>query len=446
MKTMTLTPLDAWMAAKLSTTGSILQTAELRKYQLDRLNAVIAQARKASPFYRKRLQGLPILNNIDQLATYPLTSAADLIAQGLKMLCVSQSQINRVVTLTTSGTEGEFKKVYFTAADQELTIDFFACGMSLLVGQGDRVLIFLPGERQGSVGDLLDKGLRRIEAEPVLYGFVDILPRAVRTLCEVKPDCLVGVPVQLLAMAHFCEKWQIKAWRPQTVLLSTDRVSNSIIAELKRVWGCEVFDHYGMTEMGLGGGLECGVHHGYHLREMDMFFEIVDKDTGQPLTEGQYGEVVFTTLTREGMPLIRYRTGDISRFIPEACPCGTSLRRLEKILARKGQIATLGPEQMLTMNELDDVLFLLPEVINIAAEVCFAEVVRLRIIVAVLSDTFDKQKILQALRRIPVINLLEAEKHLIIEVSILPWDENTPLVLGKRCLKITGNKRLAGGI
>lgn len=442
-----ITPLDAWMAAKLPAAGSVLHTEELRQYQLERLNAVIESTRRLSPFYREHLRAVPQLTTLAQLAEYPLISAIDLVRQGLRMLCVSQSQINRVVTLTTSGTEGEPKRVYFTAADQELTIDFFACGMSSLAGRGDRVLILLPGERQGSVGDLLCKGLRRIETEPMLYGLVDTLPKAVRAMYEVKPVCLVGVPVQLLAMARFGEKWQKKAWRPQTVLLSTDRVSDSIVAELKRIWGCEVFDHYGMTEMGLGGGLECSVHHGYHLRETDLYFEIVDINTGQPLPDGQFGEVVFTTLTRQGMPLIRYRTGDISRFLPEPCPCKSSLRRLEKIKARKDHIAVFGPKRMMTIKDLDEVLFLLPMLINFTAEVCYENMITLKIMAFVLPEScMDENDILQAVRQVPAVKLAEADGQLVVETKVVCWDRDTAFLPGKRSIKIIGNVQQVKGV
>ncbi len=95
-----------------------------------------------------------------------------------------------------------------------------------------------------------------------------------------------------------------------------------------------MFNHYGMTEMGLGGGVDCRALTGYHLREADLYFEIVDPVDGRPLPDGEPGEVVFTTLTRRGMPLIRYRTGDLARFLPGSCPCGTVLRRLDHVQGR----------------------------------------------------------------------------------------------------------------
>jgi acyl-coenzyme A synthetase/AMP-(fatty) acid ligase len=120
-----------------------------------------------------------------------------------------------------------------------------------------------------------------------------------------------------------------------------------------------VFEHYGMTEMGLGGGVDCEAHAGYHLREADLYVEIVDPLTGEPLPEGVRGEVVFTTLTRRGMPLVRYRTGDLSRFLPGPCPCGTVLRRLERV---RGRLA--GQTAEVTMPELDEALFAVPGVVD----------------------------------------------------------------------------------
>jgi phenylacetate-CoA ligase len=98
---------------------------------------------------------------------------------------------------------------------------------------------------------------------------------------------------------------------------------------------------YGMTEMVFGGAVQCEARSGYHMREADLYFEIVDPVRGHSVPDGEIGEIVFTTLTRIGMPLIRYRTGDLSRFIPEPCPCGSSLRRLDKIAGRIASAACL---------------------------------------------------------------------------------------------------------
>jgi phenylacetate-coenzyme A ligase PaaK-like adenylate-forming protein len=178
-------------------------------------------------------------------------------------------------------------------------------------------------------------------------------------------NALVGIPTQVLSLARRGGG----SVAPKSVLLSTDYVPDAITNELRRIWGCDVYNHYGMTEMGFGGGVECRAHFGYHLRELDLYFEVVHPETGAPVPEGQVGEVVFTTLMRRGMPLIRYRTGDFSRFIREQCPCGTVLKTLARVKGRIGAQVELGEGITLTMADLDEALFSIPGLLDFSAKV-----------------------------------------------------------------------------
>jgi len=331
-----------------------------------KLNETLALARGKSAFYRKYLAGMPEnISSLDEFSQFPFTTPEDVREKPLGFVCVSQDEIQRVVTLQSSGTTGEPKRIYFTAADQELTIDFFGVGMSTLTEPGEKVLILLPGETPGSVGDLLRLGLARLGRIPLPYGPVRDPHHALETLESQQADCLVGSPTQVLGLAR---RWQPGNKAPRTILLSTDYVPAAIVRELENVWGCEVFNHYGATEMGLGGGVECEAHRGYHLREADLYFEIVHPETGEPLLEGEYGEVVFTTLTRRGMPLIRYRMGDRSRFVPGKCPCGTSLRTLEKVRGRFSGFVSVGDET-LKLPDFDEALFPIPGLLNFSVTV-----------------------------------------------------------------------------
>jgi phenylacetate-coenzyme A ligase PaaK-like adenylate-forming protein len=159
----------------------------------------------------------------------------------------------------------------------------------------------------------------------------------------------------------------------RSVLLSTDYVPTAIKTELERLWGCRVFGHYGMTETGLGGGVECQAENGYHLREADLYTEIVHPDTGQPVPDGQSGEVVFTTLTRQGMPLLRYRTGDLAKMLVEPCPCGTVLKRLGRVQGRIAATLKLHHGLQVGMAVLDEALFPITGVRNFTAQVTAAD-------------------------------------------------------------------------
>jgi phenylacetate-coenzyme A ligase PaaK-like adenylate-forming protein len=196
-----------------------------------------------------------------------------------------------------------------------------------------------------------------MDVHALAYGPVTDPLHAARAVASYQAHCLVGIPTQVLAVARTRAGAAIGKGSIESILLSTDYVPRAIAKTLEEVWGCRVFNHYGMTEMGLGGGVECEALDGYHLREADLYFEVVDRQTGEVCSDGALGEVVFTTLTRRGMPLIRYRTGDIARIIPQPCPCGSSLRRMERVGGRWDGAVRLGPECTLTLSDMDEALF-----------------------------------------------------------------------------------------
>ncbi|HOO90690.1 MAG TPA: hypothetical protein PLA74_07685, partial [Syntrophales bacterium] len=196
------------------------------------------------------------------------------------------------------------------------------------------------------------------------------------------------------------------------------------------VWQCDVFNHYGMTEMGLGGGVECEALAGYHIREADLLIEIVDPETGESLHDGEWGEIVFTTLTREGMPLIRYRTGDISRFIPAPCPCGTVLKRLEPVFERMSWKITLYSGDILTIGDLDDALFPLCGILDFTAAVSY-EKGKDRLYVTCrmagpCEDSGGSMRIIEALRTIPAVGAAEDSGNLKVCADIIHCDAPWP--------------------
>ena len=365
------TPLDKWIASKIfkDPPERGLSQADVNLHQLAKLRETIAYVRWKSPFYRAHLAGLPNgrLEDLDDLKQFPFTTPELLQERGPEFLCVSQSEIERVVTLELPGATTELRRLYFTEEDVELTVDFFHHGMSTLVYPGQKVLILMPGDRPASVGDLLVRALRRMNVEGIVHGIVRNPNDTIGEILRHNIDCLVGIPTQVLALARHEAMVAIPHGQIKSVLLSSDYVSPPIAQELERVWGCRVFNHYGSTEMGLGGGVECQALQGYHLREADLYFEIVDPTSGELQPDGRWGEIVFTTLTRKGMPLIRYRTGDLSRFLPDSCPCGTALRLMDRVRGRLKDFAQVGGSHWLGIVDLDDVLFPIPGLLDYQA-------------------------------------------------------------------------------
>lgn len=421
--------LDAWVAERIRTDQGLLTGASIRCHQQRMAKAAAIRASKRSPFHR-RLSGL----DFDDWASLPFTTSEDLRNRGLQMLCTSLGEIGRVVTLETSGTTGTPKRIYFTQEDQENTVEFFRAGMGSFTAPGERVLILLPGDRTGSIGQLLRIALERWGAVPISHGSVRELVRSHNVLVESRAELLVGIPNQVLALARYSEAAGLAAeMSVRKVLLSTDRVSNAVIAELKRIWGCEVYRYYGMTEAGLGWGMECACHQGYHLYEADFLTEIIDPATGLPVPEGQEGEIVLTTLTRNGMPMLRYRTGDLSRFVPEPCPCGSMLRRLDTIRARVDGMISLAAGGTLTLGELDDALLDLPGILDFTAafQTC-REDDRLMLRAEFLGEAPPPEAVIQRIAGISVLQMALQTKRLRLDVVTVSWDASFIPAIGKR--------------
>ena len=365
---MSVATLDPWMAARMGLAAPLTRQA-IDAWQLARLNETIAHARVASPFYRARRDwpDRP-LARIDDLARLPFTTAADLLANDPPLLALSQSAIARVVTLETSGTSGSPKRLHFTPDDLESTVDFFHHGMALFARPGDRVAIAFPGRHPGGIAAGLSVSLRRLGAAPLVAPSLDALALAA-WLRDERPDVVAGPPVPLLAAARFAAHDGGAPIRVRAALLSSDYVAESVARGLAAAWGAEVFRHWGMTETGYGGAVDCAFHCGDHLRQDELLVEVVDPASGAPASAGAVGEIVISTLRRRGTPLLRYRTGDLARLIESPCPCGSALKRLDGFAGRVGAAARLPSGGELTLPRLDEALFAIDAVSDFAAVV-----------------------------------------------------------------------------
>ncbi len=330
------TPLDAWLAGKMGLDLAALAPDAVEAWQMAALRQSLEQAAAHGPFWREHLDGIDFrgLRSYADLARLPLTTARDLAGQGSRMLCLSQDEVVRVVTLSTSGTSGPAKRLFFTALDLEATRAFFAVGMGTLCGHGDAVLVLLPGRRPDGVADLLARSLPEIGARAVLPPqdwTPDLLADLLRREAVTR---LVAAPSQarvLLGHGGFCAAARGGVG---AALLSAEPLDLGLRRAVEQAWDCEIFDHWGMTETGFGGGVECAAHDGHHLREAEFLVEIVDPLSAAPLAPGEQGEIVLSSLDRRGMPLVRYRTGDAGRILPGPCACGSPLRRLGPVAGR----------------------------------------------------------------------------------------------------------------
>lgn len=432
------TPLERWIAERLAVSVPALTREVIAQHQLHALQNTVAWARQHSRHYSHRFEALPdnMPRSLQEFSQLPLTSSEEIALQAPEFLCVSQSEISRVVTLDTSGTGGAPKRIFFTAADQELALEFFAHGVAPIAAPGDRMLIALPGEREGSVGYQLAKGISRAGVIPIPHG-LSIDPAATLMRMEQeKATSIIGLPVQMLALALHQGATAASAMRRlRSIVLCSDYVPESIVRTLRQTCGCEVFQHYGTTEMGLGGGVDCQAHMGYHLREADLYFEIVSPATGEPLPDGEMGEVVFTTLHRTGMPLIRYRTGDLSRMLPGPCACGSIVRQLEEIGNRVNALVPLGTYGSTSIAELDETLFDLPGLQDFRVSVMQSTPRKMTVTLYApgAGDAF-KAMVCDVLESLPAIghNCATGELELSVDLALSPF----PVTAAKRKIEV----------
>lgn len=359
--------LDRWILGRIGARGPLTREV-LEAWQLKRLNEALAYARAESPFYRRRM-GWPTapLSSLAALADLPLTTVDDLTRADPPLAAISQASATRFVTLPTSGTMGAPKRIPFAEADQAATTEFFEHGMRILARPGDRVVIAFAGEHPGGIADGLARALRRIGAKPIVAP-ARLSPEDLAAfIWAEQASVVVGAPVPLLAAARVAAHDGGPPVKVRAVLISADSAAPSLVAALRRLWQCDVYEHWGMTEIGYGGAVGCAAGCGLHVREADLLVEVIDPETGAALPDGDFGELVVTTLGQRGLPLMRYRTGDHARLINEPCGCGSVLKRITDLSARHGRAIDLPLGGPLTLTAIDDALFGLEAVSDVRA-------------------------------------------------------------------------------
>ena len=334
------TNLDTWI--EITERIPHLTRENLEQLQLHRLNEMLKQLKDRGGFYKDYPEKLASLADLRNL---PFTTAADLSAYPGKFLLTSQSEVSRVISGATSGTTGPAKRVFYTEKDTEQTIGLFTAGISEMLAAGEKCFIAFPFTGPFGLGDLIAQAVERLGGIPIKAGFGQTWGEMVALLKETQPETYIGFPVTLLSLIRLCgEKFPINR-----ALVSGDACPAGVMKELEMALGSKLYPHYGSRECGLGGAVTCLAFEGMHLRENHIIPEIIDEQ-GNVLPDGEYGELVLTTIGADAMPLIRYRTGDVTRILPP-CKCGGITKRLDTVSRREGE---------LSIEELDSQLFRIP--------------------------------------------------------------------------------------
>lgn len=316
----------------------MMARGDLEALQLERLNAMLGRVYDNVPTYRKKLDEagmVPRVKSLADLADMPFTVKDDMrAAYPYGMFAVPLRDIVRVHS--SSGTTGQVTVVGYTAGDISRWADLMARTMAAAGGTADDVVQVGYGYGLFTGGLGAHYGAERLGATaiPISGGNtkrqVTVMRDFGTTILACTPSYALLIGETALEMGIDPRDLPLKAG-----VFGAEPWSESMRADLEKLLGIVAIDIYGLSEvMGPGVASECVHKCGLHVNEDHFIVEIIDPATLRPVADGQQGEVVFTTITKEGIPLLRYRTRDVSRIVPGECACGRTFRRLERITGR----------------------------------------------------------------------------------------------------------------
>ena len=339
---------------------------EMSKLQLERLQTMVKYAYDNVPFYKQKFDEIELkptdIKCLGDLSKIPFTVKTDLrdnYPYGL--VAVPMDDIVRVHA--SSGTSGKPTVVVYTKADIDM---WSTCMARLIVAAGGRKtdivqVCFGYGLFTGALG--LHQGYEKLGATviPASSGNTE---RQVMLMKDLGTTALIATPSYGLYISEVVEKMGLTKddLNLKIGLFGSEASSVEMHAELQDKLGLFPTDNYGLSEIiGPGVAGECECKCGMHINEDHFYPEIVDRETLLPVADGEWGELVITTLTKEGMPMLRYRTKDITRLIREKCECGRTLVRMDRIQGRSDDMLIIRGVNVFP-SQIEGVLMSMPEI------------------------------------------------------------------------------------
>ena len=337
----------------------------IREEQTRRLRAVVAQARKA-PFYARILDEAGLspedIACPEDIRRLPFTSKDDLRAQYPdRLCCVPRADLVRMHC--SSGTTGSPVAICYTRKDVEAWADLMARSMFAAGIRREDTFQNMSGYGLFTGGLGIHYGAERLGCMTIPAGAGNTR-RQIKLIKDFGVTAVHILPSYALHVARQIEEEgeDPRALPLRIALVGAEPYTEETRRRIESMLDLRVYNSFGMSEMnGPGVGIECEAQSGLHIWEDAYILEIIDPETGRTLPDGEVGELVMTTLTREGMPLLRYRTHDLTRIIPGDCACGRRHRRIDRILGRSDDMFILKGVNIYPM-QVEQVLMSFPEV------------------------------------------------------------------------------------
>ena len=310
---------------------------KMEQLQVERLRDCVRRVQEKVPFYQERLSGFEpaSIQSLADLARLPFTHKQDLRDNyPFGLFAAPMADVIRIHA--SSGTTGKPTVVGYTANDIDIWAGLAARALSLAGVTRDDIVQNAYGYGLFTGGLGLHYGVERLGAAvvPVSSGNTS---RQVMLLQDFGTTVLCATPSYALVLAESASEigYDLKAGPLRVGIFGAEPWSEEMRAEIESRLGIIALDIYGLSEvMGPAVAMECTQKSGMHIAEDHFIPEIIDPETSEPLPLGQPGELVFTCVTKEALPLVRYRTHDLARLLPGDCACGRTPVRMEKVLGR----------------------------------------------------------------------------------------------------------------
>ncbi len=309
---------------------------QITETQLDLVNRQIERLRASNNFYGTRLKeaGITGVSSAEEFLKLPFSQKQDLRdAYPLGLAAVPEEEIVRIHS--SSGTTGTPVIVPYTAKDvDDWAEQFKRCYEMAGVTNRDRVQI-TPGYGLWTAGIGFQAGAERLGAMAIPMGPGNT-EKQLQFMVDMQSTVICATSSYALLLAEEVEKRGLKdKIALKHGIIGSERWGAKIRQRIMDGLGIDTYDIYGLTEVyGPGIGISCKHDCGMHIWDDYIYLEIVDPETGEPVPDGEWGEIVITTLVKEGAPLIRFRTHDLSRIIPGECPCGSRYPRIDTLQGR----------------------------------------------------------------------------------------------------------------
>ncbi|AIH04692.1 MULTISPECIES: phenylacetate--CoA ligase [Thermodesulfobacterium] len=313
---------------------------KLREIQLQRLKEVVRRVYEKVPFYRKKFDEAGIkpedIRSLEDIKYLPFTSKTDMReAYPFGLFAVPLSEI--VEIHTSSGTTGKPVVAGYTVKDIALWAEVMARCLVMVGATKDDIVQIAYGYGMFTGGLGFHYGAQKIGAT-VVPASAGNTRRQIELMKDFGTTFLACTPSYALYLTEYAKEEMgidLSTLKLRIGSFGAEMWTEEMRKEIERRMGIKAYNVYGLTEIiGPGVAHECPAQQGLHVWEDHFYPEIIDPETGEPLPEGQEGELVLTSLTREGMPMIRFRTRDITTLHREKCACGRTLAKIERIKGR----------------------------------------------------------------------------------------------------------------